>query len=355
MVALPYSPGNVVPVRDVVGKKVDQVDIGSCTNSSLRDNMVVAAILKGKVAHPGLSLAIAPGSKQVFSMIASNGALTSMIDAGARIMESACGFCIGNGQSPNTNGISLRTSNRNFEGRSGTESGQIFLVSPEVAALAALYGEFVDPLALKLPYPNIDEPSEFLVDDGMIIAPIKDTSKVEISRGPNIGNPPANTPLTDKLDGVAAIKVGDKITTDHIMPAGQRLKYRSNIKKYSEFVFEGVDKEFSKRASGLRDSSKAVFIIAGESYGQGSSREHAAMCPMYLGVKVVIAKSFERIHAANLVNFGIVPLVFENQAEYENIKQGDALEITGFLSQLETGKLTFLIRPRAATSHVSLI
>ncbi|MFH1665810.1 MAG: aconitate hydratase, partial [Candidatus Omnitrophota bacterium] len=339
MAALPHSPGNVAPVADIAGKKVDQVEIGSCTNSSLRDLMIVGEFLKGKKVHPDTSLAVAPGSKQVFSMISKNGILASMIDAGARIMESACGFCIGNGQAPRTGAVSARTSNRNFEGRSGTASAGVYLVSPETAVLAAIAGKFVDPLSTdEKNYPETVIPGKFDIDDSMILAPADGPVKVEIFRGPNIGDPPKNTPLDDDIKGVAAIKLGDKITTDHIMPAGQRLKYRSNIKKYSEYVFEGVDPGFSARAAKLRDQNKAVFIIAGESYGQGSSREHAAICPMYLGVKVVLAKSMERIHAANLVNFGILPLIFVDPAGHETIERGDELEISGIIASLDRGE-----------------
>ncbi len=338
MAALPHSPGNVEPVKKLAGLKVDQVAIGSCTNSSLRDLMVAGKILEGKKIAPQTSLVIAPGSKQVFSMISENGALASMIGAGARIMERTCGFCIGNGQAPATNAVSLRTSNRNFEGRSGTASAKVYLVSPETAALSAIKGVFVDPLDIpEKDFPKIEVPAEFAIDDSMIIPPSARSGEVEISRGPNIGQPPKNTALPDKLSGECGIKVADKITTDHIMPAGARLKYRSNIKKYSEFVFEGVDGTFSQKASELRDRGLAVFVVAGDSYGQGSSREHAAMCPMYLGVKAVIAKSFERIHCANLINFGILPLTFSNPGDYEKIQKGDPLEIDGILKALDDG------------------
>jgi len=336
MVALPHSPGNVVPVKDVAGKKVDQVAIGSCTNSSLKDLTIVGKILEGKKIHKNTSLAIAPGSRQVFSMIAKSGMLTAMVDAGARIAESACGFCIGNSLAPQSGGISVRTNNRNFEGRCGTKDAEVYLVSPETAVLAALEGKLVDPLSRKQEdFPSIALPEKFNIDDSMIIPPSSRPDEVTIVRGPNIGQPPRPVPLADELKGEAAIKVGDKITTDHIMPAGVRLKYRSNIKKYSEFVFEDVDPAFSKRAAALRDAHKAVFIIAGESYGQGSSREHAALCPMYLGVKAVFARSFERIHAANLVNFGILPLVFADGKGYDAIAQGDELEVVDVLGALD--------------------
>jgi len=339
MVALPHSPGNVVAVQEVAGKKVNQVAIGSCTNSSLHDLDLVGKIWQGKTIPAQVSAIVAPGSKQVFSMISANGTLTKMINAGARVMESACGFCIGSGQAPCTEGVSVRTNNRNFEGRSGTQSAQILLVSPEVAALTALKGELVDPLSVKgLKYPALKEPKQFLVDDNMIVAPSKEGKKFIIIRGPNIGEPPKNTPLAKGLKGTIAIKVGDKITTDHIMPAGARLKYRSNIKTYSGFVFEGVDKDFAKNAAQLRDQAQAVFILAGESYGQGSSREHAAMCPMYLGVKAVLAKSFERIHANNLVNFGILPLIFTDFSDYDKLNKNDAVEIDDVAAALDANR-----------------
>jgi aconitate hydratase len=338
MLAAPHSPGNIVTVASHAGKKVDQVAVGSCTNSSLRDLTVTAEILKGKNVAAGTSLIVAPGSKQVFSMIAANGMLKAMVDAGARIMESTCGFCIGNGQAPCTDAVSVRTSNRNFEGRSGTQSAQVFLASPETAALAAVNGCFVDPLSMPASaYPSFVMPDAFSIDDRMVLAPAADASSVAIVRGPNIGEPPANTPLKDSLNGPALAVVGDKITTDHIMPAGSRLKYRSNIKKYAEFVFEHTEPTFAKTAAAAREAGKDVFIVAGESYGQGSSREHAAMCPMFLGVKAVIAKGFERIHVANLVNFGIIPLVFRNAADYEAIAKGDILAIEGVIAALESG------------------
>jgi aconitate hydratase len=339
MAALPHSPGNVVTVKEIAGKKVDQVAIGSCTNSSLMDLTIVGKILKGKKVHPDTSVIVAPGSKQVFSMIAKSGILQDIIDSGARIMESACGFCIGNGQAPSTGAVSVRTNNRNFEGRSGTASAGIYLVSPETAALCALSGEFVDPMSMgESKFPDIKLPEEFEVDDSMVLAPDKEGEGADVFRGPNIGAPPFSVPLVDSMTGEIAIKVGDKITTDHIMPAGSRLKYRSNIKKYSEFVFEGVDPEFPKRAAALRDSKKAVFVVAGESYGQGSSREHAAICPMYLGVKAIIARSFERIHAANLVNFGILPLVFADQRDYDRMDKNDVLRIDNIISRLSSDK-----------------
>ena len=322
LAAAPHSPGNIKKIADLAGTVVDQVCIGSCTNSSYRDMMTVAAIMKGHTVMPGVTLGIAPGSRQVLQMLARNGALADMIAAGARILESACGFCIGNHFSPKSGGVSLRTSNRNFEARSGTADAQVYLVSPEVAALAAITGKFTDPRKSHLKYPEVHEPHEFLADDTMFIKPTAALKKTEVFRGPNIGEPPKNDRMPEALNGEVMIHVGDKITTDHIMPAGARLKYRSNVPKYAQFVFENVDKTFPDRC--LKSKSHNV-IVAGESYGQGSSREHAAMCPMYLGVKAVIAKSFERIHAANLINFGIAPLTFKNPADYANLQKGDKL------------------------------
>ena len=339
MVALPHSPGNVVPVSKLAGRKVDQVEIGSCTNSSLRDLIIVGKILEGKKVHPDISLGITPGSKQVFAMIAKNGILANMIDSGARIMESTCGFCIGCGQAPKTNAVSVRTKNRNFEGRSGTATAGIYLVSVETAALCALDGVFVDPLSKKADeFPEIRLPEKFNVDDSMIIFSAQVCEKEGIFRGPNIGDPPRNSPLAKELKGQIAIKVGDKITTDHIMPAGLRLKFRSNIEKYSGFVFEGVDPYFAQRAKALKEKKQAAFIVAGDSYGQGSSREHAALCPMFLGVKAVLAKSLERIHAANLVNFGILPLVFSNPQDYDNLDLQDQIQISDLALCLDADK-----------------
>ncbi|HNT76351.1 MAG TPA: aconitate hydratase [Anaerolineae bacterium] len=327
LTAAPHSPGNVIPVRQVAGMPVTQVEIGSCTNSSYKDMVTVARILKGHTAHPNVSFAVAPGSRQVLQMLARDGALADLVAAGARIMESACGFCIGNSQSPQSAGVSLRTNNRNFEGRSGTKDAQVYLVSPETAAAAVITGVFTDPRDLRMEYPRTEMPEHFLLDDGMFIFPAQVKGDVEIYRGPNIGEPPRNVPLPEVIQGQATIKVGDKITTDHIMPAGQLLKYRSNVPKYASYVFSPVDADFAARAVANRDKGIHNVIVAGESYGQGSSREHAALCPMYLGVKAVIAKSFERIHSANLINFGIVPFTFVDPADYERIQPGDELVI----------------------------
>jgi aconitate hydratase len=310
--------------------------IGSCTNSSYADMKKVADILDGHTIAEHVSLGIAPGSREVLLMLSQDGSLAKMIASGARILESACGFCIGNHQSPGTDGVSLRTSNRNFEGRSGTKSGQVYLVSPETAALSALSGQFTDPLSSHgIAFPKVVQPEQFLIDDSMFIFPPENGSDVEIFRGPNIGDPPKNTPLKEDLDGFVTIKVGDKITTDHIMPAGARLKYRSNIPVYSKFVFEPVDEHFSERCVENQDRGKDNFIVAGASYGQGSSREHAAICPMYLGVKAVIAVSIERIHQNNLCNFGIVPLTFEKEEDYTRFDQNDELVIENIAEQIK--------------------
>lgn len=336
-VAVPHSPGNVHKLREVAGIKVDQVLIGSCTNSSYRDLMVVAAILKGRKANKNVSFGIAPGSRQVLQMIAQNGALNVFLDAGARILETACGFCFGSGQAPKSGAVSIRTNNRNFEGRSGTKNAKIYLVSPEAAVAAALTGKITDPRDLGLEYPKINMPDKFYCDDSMILDP---TGKGEIVRGPNIGDPPYNTPLPGTLKGKVTLKVGDDITTDHILPGGSLMKYRSNIAKYSNYVFRDVDGDFPERCRANRAKNVASIIIAGLSYGQGSSREHAASLPMYLGVRVVIAKGIERIHMANLINFGIMPLFFENDLDYDQLHQGDELVIKNTGDALYNPKIT---------------
>ena len=332
MIAQPHSPDNVVNVSDAAGTKVDQVLVGSCTNSSYKELMTAAFLLKGKKINDSVSLGIAPGSRQVFEMISRNGALTSMIGAGARILESTCGFCIGMGQAPKTDAVSLRTSNRNFEGRSGTKSAQVYLCSVETAIAAALNGEIIDPRDLGNNYPKVKLPERFDIDDSMIIKP-KYSGK--IIKGPNIADVPLKKRLTDTIEGEVLIKVGDNITTDHIMPAGAKiLPLRSNIPKISEFVFSSIDKEFFKRAK----EKNGGFIIGGENYGQGSSREHAALAPMYLGIKAVIAKSFARIHKANLVNFGILPLEFVNKEDYDKISAGDKIIIENLIRFLRENK-----------------
>ncbi|MCE5200055.1 MAG: aconitate hydratase [Armatimonadota bacterium] len=337
MIAQPHSPDNVVKVSEIEGTKVDQVAIGSCTNSSLRDLMVVAGALKGKSVHPTVSLVISPGSKQVFEMIARNGALADMVSAGARILESACGPCIGMGQSPKTNAISIRTFNRNFEGRSGTKSAQVYLAGPEVAVAAAINGVVTDPRKLGKPV-SFDTPEKYLVDDRMVLAPSDNPESVEIVRGPNIKPLPKNEGVPATMSGKVLLKVGDNITTDHIMPAGAKvLPLRSNIPAISEHVFTAVDPEFPKRA---RDFGGG-FILGGENYGQGSSREHAALAPMYLGVKAVITKSFARIHRQNLINFGILPLKLVDPADYDRINQLDNIEIPDIASKLKNGETVF--------------
>ncbi len=351
MAACPHSPGNVKRISQLAGMKVDQVLIGSCTNSSYADMVKVGRILEGRRIAADMSLGIAPGSRQVLMMITRDGTLEKMEMAGARILESACGFCIGNHQSPSTDAVSLRTNNRNFEGRSGTASAQVYLVSPEVAALSAIAGVIVDPLAQD----DIEAPGDvpvdsFLCDDGMLSFPPEDGFRVRIIRGPNIGQPPKCDPMTDTIRGEVAIKVGDKITTDHIMPAGARLKYRSNIPLYSTFVFENVDPDFHVRSAALRDEGRASFIVAGWSYGQGSSREHAAICPMYLGVKAVMALSIERIHQANLCNFGIMPLTIVTQEDYDEICQGHELVIDDAPSQVRRALEGGLVEVRDLTN-----
>jgi len=344
LAATPHSPGNIKKIRDIEGLDVDQVCIGSCTNSSYTDMMTVANILKDKKVHPNVSFVVAPGSRQVLENITHDGGLTSLLSAGARLAESACGFCIGNSQSPKSGAISLRTSNRNFLGRSGTKDAQVYLVSPETAAAAVITGKITDPRDLEkigITYPKVEMPKKFYLDDSMFILPPADSSKIKIQRGPNIGEPPKNTPLPDDITAEVTIKVGDEITTDHIIPAGAKMKYRSNVPKYSEFLFEVVDPKFYERAKKIQQSGLHNVIVAGVSYGQGSSREHAALCPMYMGVKAVIAKSMERIHKANLINFGILPLTFVNKDDYQLVDQGDHLDIRGVRTVL-SGKETTL-------------
>ena len=341
MVAQPHSPDNVVRVKDIAGKRVDQVLVGSCTNASYKDITTLAKIMNGKVIPENVSFGVAPGSRQVLQMAARESSIATLASSGARILETACGFCIGAGQAPPSGGVSVRTNNRNFEGRSGTKDAGIFLVSAETAAACALKGEMADPrdvaAELGIQYPDVKVPRKFLVDDSMVLPPAEDPAAVTVRRGPNIGNPPENVPLPESLQGEVALKVGDKITTDHIMPAGARLKYRSNIGKYAEFVFEGVDPAFSRRA--LENKSRGIHnvVVGGLSYGQGSSREHAAICPSHLGVRAVITRSFERIHSANLINFGIVPLLFASEEDYDRIDQGDRIGIPGIREAITKG------------------
>ena len=333
MIAKPHSPDNVVKVKSIKRVKVDQVCIGSCTNSSFTDLMITAKLLKGKKINPDVSCTITPGSKQVFEAIAANGALTEIIASGARIIESGCGPCIGMGQAPNSGAVSVRSFNRNFPGRSGTKDAQVFLASPETCVAAAITGFITDPRELKK-YPKVSMPDKMTIDDSGIIPPSKTPSKVKIVRGPNIAPLPINDPMASTLEGEVLLKTGDNITTDHIMPAGAKvLPLRSNIPKISEFVYYQVDPGFVSRAK----EKGGGFIIGGDNYGQGSSREHAALAPMYLGIKMVLTKSFARIHLANLINFGILPLTFANPADYDKIDQGDKLKLPMVADILSTG------------------
>ena len=335
LAAAPHSPGNIVTVKSMRGTKVNQIMIGSCTNSSYRDIRTVAQILKGKHVAEDVEVGIACGSRQVVNMLAKDGSLATLISAGCRILENACGFCIGAHMSPSTNAVSLRTNNRNFEGRSGTKSAKVYLVSPETAAASALTGEFTVCTGT----PAVPAPKKFPIDDEMFLyrkTAGKGVKGTKIVRGPNIAQVPKGTALAADLKGVAAIKVGDKITTDHIMPAGARLKFRSNVPEYAKYVFEPCDKSFHDNCMTNREKNLANVIVAGESYGQGSSREHAALCPMYLGVKAVVAKSIERIHRANLINFGIIPFTFADAKDYDKIKAGDKIEIKGLKAAIES-------------------
>ena len=340
LLACPHSPDNIKSAEELSGIKVNQVCIGSCTNSSLRDMLRVAAILKGKKIDDSVSLSISPGSRQVLTMLSECGALSDMIDAGARILECACGPCIGMGFSPNSAGVSLRTFNRNFEGRSGTRDAQVYLVSPEVAAASALTGYITDPRTLG-DYPEIEMPEKFKVNDSAVLMPAsaEEAKDVEVLRGPNIKPFPDSNPVTDSISANLTLKVGDNITTDHIMPAGAKiLPYRSNIPYLSKFCFEVCDESFSKRAI----EAGSTIIVGGSNYGQGSSREHAALVPLYLGVRAVISKSFARIHAANLINAGIMPLTFENAEDYDKLSQNDALELVDVFAGMDSGKITLI-------------
>ena len=338
MIACPHSPDNVVPVETLAGTKVDQVCIGSCTNSSLFDMLKVAALLKGRTIAPGVSLSISPGSKQVLTMLADCGALTDILASGARLLECACGPCIGMGFSPNSGGVSLRTFNRNFLGRSGTKDAQVYLVSPETAVAAALTGTITDPQTLG-PMPAVTLPEQFRIDDSAVLppAPADEADAVEVLRGPNIQPFPQSRPFADTLTAELVLKVGDNITTDHIMPAGAKiLPYRSNIPKLAEFCFTVCDPTFPARAKAAGDG----IIVGGSNYGQGSSREHAALVPMYLGIRCVVAKSFARIHAANLINAGILPLTFENPDDYDALQPGARLRIDDIRAGMAAGSLT---------------
>ena len=340
LIACPHSPDNVVAVDTLKGTKVDQVCIGSCTNSSLLDMLKVAALLKGKTIKDSVSLSISPGSKQVLTMLADCGALTDILASGARVLECACGPCIGMGFSPNSAGVSLRTFNRNFEGRSGTADGKVYLVSPETAVAAALTGEITDPILLG-EMPEIKMPDAFRIDDSAVIAPAtpEEAKDLEILRGPNIKKFPDCHPQEDSIEAELVLKVGDNITTDHIMPAGAKiLPYRSNIPFLSQYCFGVCDKTFPERA---KAAGKSI-VVGGSNYGQGSSREHAALVPLYLGVRVVITKSFARIHVANLINAGIMPLTFADPADYDKVSQGDRLSISDVWAGMDSGKMTLV-------------
>ncbi len=353
LAACPHMPDNVKTVEEIGNIKIDQVCIGSCTNSSLLDMMKVAHILKGKTIHPDVSLAIAPGSKQVLNMLAQNGLLSIMIDAGARILESACGPCIGMGQSPNSKGISLRTFNRNFEGRSGTKDGQIYLVSPEMAAISAITGVLTDPRTIG-DMPDFQLPEKFVINDNMITLPSdeKDMDKVEILRGPNIKPYPETAPLVENISCKVSLKVGDNITTDHIMPAGAKiLPLRSNIPAISQHCFTVCDEDFPRRAKNLGQS----IIVGGVNYGQGSSREHAALAPLYLGIKAVLVKSFARIHRANLINAGILPLTFVNEADYDKINQGDEIELANVRADITADKTQLIVKDKTTGAEIPVL
>lgn len=334
LIAQPHSPDSVIEVKKLRGTKVQQVAIGSCTNSSYTDLMTVARVLRKHGVHKDVSLCISPGSKQVLQNITANGALTDIISAGARVLECTCGPCIGMGQAPSSDAVSLRTFNRNFLGRSGTKSAQVYLCSPETAVAAAIYGEITDPRKLGAGV-RIKAPTRFIIDDSMILPPSRRPDKVEIIRGPNIKPLPINEPLPDALSSSVLLHVEDNITTDHIMPAGAKiLPLRSNIPAISEYVFSVVDAKFASRAK----AAGGGFVVGGENYGQGSSREHAALAPMYLGIKAVMVKSFARIHQANLINFGILPLQFKVPADYDTISPGDRLELPNVKQELQAGK-----------------
>lgn len=333
LVAKPHSPDNVESINTVGKIKVDQVAIGSCTNSSYLDLMKAARILKGKTVHPDVSLVIAPGSKQVYTMLAQNGALSDLIDCGARILESACGPCIGMGQAPATNAVSLRTFNRNFYGRSGTVSAGVYLVSPEVAAVSALTGVLTDPREFGVA-PEIELPQDFLINDNSIIPPAEDPDSVQVVRGPNIKPFPLNKEMTGPIEGSILLKMEDNITTDHIMPSNAKLlPYRSNIPYLANYCLSPVDENFADRAK----ERGGGFLVAGHNYGQGSSREHAALAPLYLGIKGVIAKSFARIHRSNLINSGILPLTFVDEADYDGLDPDDVLVIDNPVEQIKAG------------------
>ncbi len=350
LIACPHMPDQVVTVKSLKGTKVDQVCIGSCTNSSLYDMLKAAAMLKGRQISPDVSMSVSPGSRQVLTMLSDCGALSDILSSGARLLECACGPCIGMGFSPNSGGVSLRTFNRNFRGRSGTADAKVYLVSPETAVASALTGEITDPRELGMEKLDVKLPAAFKLDDSALLppAPAEKAGDVEVLRGPNIKSIPEGRALTDTIEARLTLKVGDNITTDHIMPAGAKvLPYRSNIPKLSEFCFAVCDESFSKRALEAGQS----FIVGGANYGQGSSREHAALVPLYLGVRAVVAKSFARIHQANLINAGILPLSFKDPEDYDRLEQGEKLVLSGILEGLETGEMTL----HAETGEIKLL
>ena len=350
LIACPHMPDQVVTVKSLKGTKVDQVCIGSCTNSSLYDMLKAAAMLKGRQISPDVSMSVSPGSRQVLTMLSDCGALSDILSSGARLLECACGPCIGMGFSPNSGGVSLRTFNRNFRGRSGTADAKVYLVSPETAVASALTGEITDPRELGMEKLDVKLPAAFKLDDSALLppAPADKAGEVEVLRGPNIKSIPEGKALTDTIEAGLTLKVGDNITTDHIMPAGAKiLPYRSNIPKLSEFCFAVCDESFSKRALEAGQS----FIVGGANYGQGSSREHAALVPLYLGVRAVVAKSFARIHQANLINAGILPLSFKDPEDYDRLEQGEKLVLSGILEGLETGEMTL----HAETGEIKLL
>ena len=350
LIACPHTPDKVVPVSSLKGTKVDQVCIGSCTNSSLFDMLKAAALLKGRTIAPSVSMSVSPGSRQVLTMLSGSEALTDILASGARLLECACGPCIGMGFSPNSGGVSLRTFNRNFEGRSGTADAKVYLVSPETAVASALTGEITDPRTLGLDEIRVTLPDCFKVDDSAVLAPAspEEADSVEVLRGPNIREFPQGRPVGDRIDACLTLKVGDNITTDHIMPAGSKiLPYRSNIPKLSEFCFAVCDREFPQRARAVGQT----IIVGGSNYGQGSSREHAALVPLYLGVRAVVAKSFARIHIANLINAGILPLTFKNPADYDRLTQGESLSINGIFEGMDRGEMTL----RASCGEIPLV
>ena len=357
LVARPHMPDNVCPVEELAGMPIDQVVIGSCTNSSYKDLMMTAEILRGKKVHPSVSMVISPGSRQVMEMIARNGALSEIISAGARVLENACGPCIGMGQAPPTGGVSLRTINRNFKGRCGTYDSEVYLVSPQVAAVSAIRGELTDPRTVGRA-PKVRLPKHFLIDDSMILPPPDDGSKVTVIKGPNISPITETAPLSESLRGLVLLKVGDNITTDDIIPAGAKiLPLRSNIPKLSRFTFSGIDPGFVERAEEAGKGAEAGIIVGGENYGQGSSREHAALVCIYLGVKVVIAGSFSRIHRSNLINFGIVPILFKEPRQYDTIEQGDEVIFPNLASDIAGGETVQVVnetRGERMDLHVDL-